>query len=151
MVFPESYMSKKYGMFTEREVINTVKELKRDTAAGVDKIKIQDLKCIPISHVAAIMNNWWCRKISDTVKHCPTTLLPKEDHLEEVESLRPMTVGNKLMRVQANLWDKQLRLNIELDETQKGFIPVDSSFENLQTLQQVIKQQRTSNIVKKSM
>ena len=40
------------------------------------------------------------------------------------------------------LSDKKLQQNITLDERQKGLIPVDGCFENVETLQQVIKQQR---------
>ena len=46
------------------------------------------------------------------------------------------------MRLDAKLWDKCLRKNIKLDERQKGFLPVDGCFENVQILKEVIKQQR---------
>ena len=46
------------------------------------------------------------------------------------------------MRLYAKLWDKRLWENITLDDRQKGFVPVDGCFENVKTLQQVIKQQR---------
>ena len=46
------------------------------------------------------------------------------------------------MRLYAKLWDKRLRLNITLDERQKGFVPVDGCYKNVKILQQVIKQQR---------
>ena len=46
------------------------------------------------------------------------------------------------MRLYAKLWDKCLRKNIKLDERQKGFLPVDGCFENVQILKEVIKQQR---------
>ena len=56
--FPDSYMSDNYGVFTDSEVSNSLKELKRETAARIDKICIQDLKSIPISHVTVVMNYW---------------------------------------------------------------------------------------------
>ena len=46
------------------------------------------------------------------------------------------------MRLYAKLWDKHLRLNIELDKRQKGFVPVDGCFENVKIFQETIKQQR---------
>ena len=46
------------------------------------------------------------------------------------------------MRLYAKLWDKRLRLNIELDDRQKGFVPVDGCFENVKIFQETIKQQR---------
>ena len=56
--FPDSYMSYNYGVFTDNEVPNSLKELKRETAAGIDKIRTQVLKSIPISHITALMNYW---------------------------------------------------------------------------------------------
>ena len=56
--FPDSYVSYNYGVFTDNEVPNSLKELKRETAAGIDKIRIQVLKSIPISHITALMNYW---------------------------------------------------------------------------------------------
>ena len=122
-------MSHNNGVFTEHELTNTLKEMKRDTAAGVDKIKTQDVKSIPIDHVTAIMNYWWSTNIPNTIKQCCTTLLPKkDDHREEVGSWRPVTVGNLLMRLYAKLLDKRLQFKIKLHERQKGFIPVEGCF-----------------------
>ena len=36
------------------------------------------------------------------------TTKKKNDHLEEVESWRPITVVNTLIRLYAKLWDKRL-------------------------------------------
>lgn len=49
-------MSNNYSVFTNNEVTNTLKELKRETADGIDKTRTQNLKSIPISHITAIMN-----------------------------------------------------------------------------------------------
>ena len=54
--FPDSCMSNIYSVFTNNEATNTLKELKRATADGIDKIRTQNLKSIPISHTTAIMN-----------------------------------------------------------------------------------------------
>lgn len=56
--FPDSYMSDNYGVFTDSEMSNSLEGSKRETAARIDKICIQDLKSIPISHVTAVMNYW---------------------------------------------------------------------------------------------
>ena len=42
----------------------------------------------------------------------------------------------------AKIWDKRLRKNIQFDERQKAFVPVDGCYENIKTLQQIIKLQR---------
>ena len=36
-----------------------LKDLNKYTAAGVDGILTQDLKKMPIGHIASIMNYWW--------------------------------------------------------------------------------------------
>lgn len=46
------------------------------------------------------------------------------------------------MRLYGKIWDKRLRKKILFDERQKGFVPVDGCFGNVQTLQQMIKSQR---------
>ena len=141
--FPEEVQSTYYGKFTEEEVKQCLGELKRNTAARIDGIKTPDIKKLPTGHIVAIMNLWWGWIIPEEAEECRTTLLPKkEDHLEEVGNWRPITVGNLFMRLYAKLWDKRLRKNIKLDERQKGFLPVDGCFENVQILKEIIKQQR---------
>ena len=49
-------MSNNYSVLTNNEVTNILKELKRETADGIDKIRTQDLKSISISQITAIMN-----------------------------------------------------------------------------------------------
>ena len=140
---PERVDSEVYGRFTEEEVRSCLSEIKRKTAAGIDGITCPDLKKVPIGHTTAIMNHWWGWRIPKESEECRTTLLPKkEKELDQVGSWRPITVGNLYMRLYGKLWDKRLRQNIEPDQRQKGFVPVDGCFENVKILQQVIKQQR---------
>ena len=54
--YPEDTYSDLYGKFMEDEVRECIKELKRNTAAGVDKITTPDIKKVPIGHSTAIMN-----------------------------------------------------------------------------------------------
>ena len=142
--YPETQESDVYGRFTKEQVVACLKEFKRATAAaGANNIKVPDMKKLPLGHITAIMNLWWSWTIPKEAESCRTTLLPKnEKELEEVGNWRPITVGNLFMRLYVKLWDKCLRLNIELDERQKGFVPVDGCFENVKILQETIKQQR---------
>ena len=140
---PERADSDSYGKFTEDEVRSCLNEIKRKTAAGIDGVTCPDLKKVPTGHITAIMNHWWGWRIPKESEECRTTLLPKkEKDLDQVGNWRPITVGNLFMRLYGKLWDKRLRDNIELDEREKGFVPVDGCFENVKILQQVIKQQR---------
>ena len=141
--YPETQESAVYGRFDKEEVIACLNEFVRTTAAGTDNIKVPDMKKLPPGHITAIMNLWWGWKIPKEAEQCRTTLLPKkEENLEDVGNWRPITVGNLFMRLYAKLWNKRLRKNTELDEWQKGFVPVDGCFENVKILQEAIKQQK---------
>ena len=141
--FPDENLSDLYGKFTEEEVRDSLKELKRNMAAGTDSITTPDLRKVPTGHETAVMNYWWGWRLPPNSEECRTTLLPKTDEeLEKVGNWRPITVGNLFIRLYAKLWDKRLTKNIMLDERQKGFVPVDGCFENVKIIQQIVKQQR---------
>ena len=59
VIYPPTEHQDNYGKFTDDEVRVVLKELKRNTAAGLDGIRTPDLKRIPTGHITAIMNYWW--------------------------------------------------------------------------------------------
>ena len=123
--------------------LSSLKELKRNTAAGTDGITTPDLRKVPTGHVTAVMSYWWDWRLPPNSEECHTTLLRKKDEeLEKVSNWRPITVGNLFIRLYAKLWDKRLRKNITLDERQEGFVPVDGCFQNVKIIQQIVKQQK---------
>lgn len=123
--------------------LSSLKELKRNTAAGTDGITTPDLRKVPTGHVTAVMSYWWDWRLPPNSEECHTTLLRKKDEeLEKVGNWRPITVGNLFIRLYAKLWDKRLRKNITLDERQEGFVPVDGCFQNVKIIQQIVKQQK---------
>ena len=149
--YPDIQHSTTYGKFMNDEVRSCLKELKRNTAAGIDRIKTPGIRKLPVSHITTIMNYWWGWIIPKEAEECGTTLLPKkDDNLDQVENWRPITVGNLFMQLYAKLWHKRIRLNIILDETHQGIVPVDGCFENVKILQQTIKQQKKRRKKKQS-
>ena len=76
--FPDENFSDLYGKFTEEEVKDSPKDLKRNTAAGTDGITT-DLKKVPAGHMTAVMNYWWGWRLPPESGECRTTLLPKKD------------------------------------------------------------------------
>lgn len=56
--YPEEIYSSTYGKFIEEEVGNCMKELNKNTAAGVDRILTEDLRKMPLGHITSIMNYW---------------------------------------------------------------------------------------------
>lgn len=120
-----------------------LKDLNKYTAACIDGILTQDLKKMPIGHIASIMNYWWGWIMSKEISECSTTLLPKKNYnLDQVVKWRPITIGNILIRLYRKLWDKKIRRNFSLGERQKGFVPVDGCYKNVKILQQTSKQQK---------
>ena len=102
--FPEDTHSDLYGKFTEKEVRECIRDLRRHTAAGPDGITTPDIRNVPIGHSTAIMNSWWGWRIPKESAQCRTSLLPKkEEGLENVSNWRPITVGNLYMRLYAKL------------------------------------------------
>ena len=90
-----------------------------------------------------IFNHWFSNSIPGEIEDCNTTLMAKTvNGLKDGNNWRPVTIGNSLMRLYAKCWDRQLREVIKIDETQKGFVPVDGCFTNSKILQEKIKQQR---------
>ena len=139
----ETEHSEHYGVITPDEVKNCMSDFNRDTSAGPDNLTLADLKILTNNEIAIILTKWWRQSIPDSVKQCSTTLIPKTvDELKDPSNWRPITIGNMFIRLYAKIWDKRLRKNIQFDERQKGFVPVDGCYENIKTLQQIIKLQR---------
>ena len=108
--YPDIQHSTTYGKFMNDEVRSCLKELKRNTAAGIDRIKTPGIRKLPVSHITTIMNYWWGWIIPKEAEECRTRLLPKkDDNLDQVGNWRPITVGNLFMRLYAKLWDKRMK------------------------------------------
>jgi len=142
--FKETWVSDPdvFGFITHDEIASIIKDVKRDTAAGVDKWDIPLLKKIPLNSLCLIFNKWWVSGIPDCEKECRTILLFKAGDPTEVGNWRPITIGNLLVRVFARVWDTRLRKKIILDERQKAFVPADGCFANVKTLQAAMKSSR---------
>ena len=51
-------------------------------------------------------------------------------------------IGNLLIRMYGRIWDERLRKEINTFERQKGFVPVDGCFENVNILKSISSNQR---------
>lgn len=45
--------------FQKKKCNECLKELKKNTAAGIDDIQTQNLRKMPTGHITSIMNYWW--------------------------------------------------------------------------------------------
>lgn len=128
--------SEHYGSITPEEVKICISEFKKNTPSG------PDLKIQTFHEIAAILNKWWGHSILESVKECRTALiLETVEELKNSSNWQPITTGNLCIRLYAKIWDKWLRRKINLNIRQKWFVPVDGCFENVKTLQKLIKNQ----------
>ena len=67
--------SETYSKFTEDETRACLKEINRNTTAGVDGIRTPDIRNVPTRHITAIMNLWWGWIIPQEVEECRTKIL----------------------------------------------------------------------------
>ena len=96
--------SSKYGKITKEKVEKRIKEIRRDTVAGPDKMGLKELKHLTSTQMMLILNKWWGNKIPDSAKECMTKLLPKtNEEREKLGNWRPTTIGNILMRLYAKI------------------------------------------------
>ena len=96
--------SSKYGKITKEKVEKCIKEIRRDTVAGPDKMGLKELKHLTSTQMMLILNKWWGNKIPDSAKECMTKLLPKtNEEREKLGNWRPTTIGNILMRLYAKI------------------------------------------------
>ena len=132
-----------YSLITVDEVQEALKGIKRGTAAGPDKCKLSDVKDLTSQELAAIFNKWCGEGIPNAAIMCRTSLLPKTiKDRDQVGNWRPITIGNLLMRIYGRIWDRRLRKQIQLNDTEKGFVMVDGCFENVTILKKIIGNQR---------
>ena len=54
--------SSKYGKITKEKVEKCIKEIRRDTAAGPDKMGLKELKHLTSTQMMLILKKWWGTK-----------------------------------------------------------------------------------------
>ena len=87
-----------------------INEIKRDTAAGPDKMGLKELTQLNSNAIALILNEWWGNKIPDCVKECRLMQLPKmSKDWEKVGNWRSLLTRNLFMRLYAKIWDNRLQ------------------------------------------
>ena len=131
-----------YGSFRLQEVQDAIKDTKVDTAAGPDGWKISMVKLLDPNLICQLFNKWYVEGVPRELKECWSLLLHKSDDREVVDNYRPLTIGSILIRLFAKIWDKRLRVYVDINPRQKAFVPLDGCFENVNILKYAIKQQR---------
>ena len=128
-----------YGTITIEEVKTAISDTKKEIASGLDKWKVEHVKRLGLGNIQKKFNHWYVYGIPDDEKECRTILLEKSGDLTDVNNWRPITIGSILLRLFCKIWDSRLRKKVSINPRQKAFVPVDGCYENVKTLQNVIR------------
>ncbi len=128
-----------YGEISVEEIVNVLNSTDKQTASGIDSWTLKHVHKIGSLNMKVIFNLWFLKGTPKSEKECRTILLHKGSDKELVTNWRPITIGNISTRLYAKIWDNRLRQKVKLDVRQKAFTPVDGCYENVKTIQQVIR------------
>lgn len=101
------------------------------TASGPDGVTARLLKKVPTTILCRIFNIiLWCGRAPTYLLESITTLIPKKSRASEPADFRPITVSSVMLRVFHKVLAVRMAGEIELDQRQKAFVPVDGCSEN---------------------
>ncbi|KAL6470527.1 hypothetical protein MHYP_G00216540 [Metynnis hypsauchen] len=139
---------------TSREILDTLKSIRADTALGPDRIgKRALLNWDPNGlKLERILNTWWFTGvIPQCLKRCRTVLLPKskdESLLADVHNWRPITIRSGILKLYSRILTARLAEACPLHDRQRGFIHAPGCAENVEILRCVM---RRSGIDKRAL
>ncbi|GBO45476.1 Retrovirus-related Pol polyprotein from type-2 retrotransposable element R2DM [Araneus ventricosus] len=85
------------------------------------------LRKLPWEFLTKIMNLFlWCRRVPAALLEARTIFIPKCVSPTSPGELRPISIGNVLVRLFHKILANRLRANIHLNPRQKGFEPLDA-------------------------
>ncbi|XP_076397961.1 uncharacterized protein LOC143266308 [Megachile rotundata] len=122
---------------TAEEVINKLKNIKSNTAPGVDGIRKMHLRMKGAVQVIANLYNLLLIKqyFPEEWKVNRTVLIPKPNkNPKDVKNWRPLTIGSLINRIFSSMIDNRLRPRIEQSIRQKGFTKEDGCKQNVALL-----------------
>jgi hypothetical protein len=125
-----------------QEINKLIKRLKKDTAPGPDGIKKAHITSRTTLEILRLYFNLvLVSKTQPTEwRQNRTRLLLKEGKdSQRAENYRPVTIGSLLNRLYWGLMDERLRSEVRLTPRQKGFVSEDGCFNNVHTLNEIMK------------
>jgi hypothetical protein len=127
---------------TKKEVSARVARLKRDTAAGPDKILRKHISRSDIQEALRLFFSFItaCGRQPSSWKKNRTTLLLKEGKdPTKAENYRPVTIGSLIGRLYWGIIDQKLRAQITSSPRQKGFVSEAGCFNDVHILNEALK------------
>lgn len=113
------------------------------TATGPDGMTARELRGVPLSHLALILN--LIMKIGEVPRNLAvsrTTFIPKVPEASRPEDFRPIAVAPNLMRMFHKILASRVQRKVSLDVRQRAFIPADGCGENVAILQALLTESR---------
>ncbi|KAJ1518843.1 hypothetical protein ONE63_011547 [Megalurothrips usitatus] len=128
--------------FSITEVMSAAGKI-RETAAGPDGIKREDIRKMDDKDLTALMNIiWGLRTLPPILRRNRTVLLPKSGNLKDPKNWRPTTISSKLLRFLHSMINERLSSHVQHAYNQRGFVSQDGTLINNTVLQSVIKSHR---------
>ena len=137
---------------THQEITHELRTMP-NKAAGPDGIRVPQLKNANVYQLAVIINiSMSLEDQPDLWKFNNTTLIPKTtDNLHLATNWRPITVSSVILRLFHRILAERILKAVVLNANQRAFIPADGCFENVKSLDTVIKkakrEKRMLNII----
>ena len=135
----EVFSLESYGRIMNSEVKEALRASKKGSAAGPDGLLLRDVKKVSPFLLCNIFNKWYLHRIPVVENRCRTILLYKSGDRHLASNYRPVTIGNMLNRLYSKIWERRIRKNLSHHVRQKAFIPVDGCFENVKTIQHILR------------
>lgn len=109
------------------------------TATGPDGMTARELRSVPFTHLALLMNLiLWIGEVPRILAVSRTTFIPKVPEATRPEDFRPIAVAPNLLRMLHKVLARRIQGSVEFDVRQRAFIPADGCGENIAILQALL-------------
>lgn len=127
---------------TPLEVLQRVRRLKKDVAAGVDGIRKKDLNHPAAREVLRLVFNFLLiagKQPRDWRMNRTTLLLKEGKDGRMAENYRPITISSLVSRVYYGILDAKIRSVVTFSPRQKGFVSEPGCFRNVHVLNELLR------------
>ena len=132
---------------SESEVKTALRTLRTSSAAGPDRLSVQDLTRKVGERpgfLAGVYTIWlMAGKVPEKLKESRSLLLPKgTSNLDQIGNWRPLSINSVLLRLYSKILAKRLTRTITLHPAQRGFISAPGVEQNSVLLEHLIREQK---------
>ena len=126
------------------ELVKTLKDMKKGTSDGPDKLPLKVLKAMPIRVLWKLVNIIMVLgRVPSCLKRSRTVFIPKKSKCREPKDFRPISVTSVFLRLFNKMLAKRIVNLAKFDYRQKAFLPIDGCAENIVLLEALIKEAKS--------